>query len=137
MAQQTTPTDHRDFQVSASTTAPATALAPAPVVSPNPAFAAAVPNQDGTPALEAPKTRAANEQIDSTGLSHIRVAQELGVATLTNEQYEEALEAQPERPQDVDTGGLVKQHNIAETEGFDPDIFNTWSCSDQVPKELG
>lgn len=137
MAHASDHAENRELQLSASTIAPAPI--PAVVVSPDPAFAAALPNQGGTSALKAAKTGAANEQIDGTGVSHIHVAHELGVATLTDEQYEEnqQLEAQPDRPRDVDTGGLVKQHNIAEAESFDPDIFNTWAHSDQVPKELG
>jgi hypothetical protein len=126
---------HRDFQQSTPSQGQAVAVDPAsdPVVSPP----ALLPS--GVSAVEAAKLGAASENVEGTGVSHVEVAHELGVSTITREQYEQAqrLDAQPDSPQDVDTGGLVKQQNTAEIEALDSDTFNTWGHPDEVPKELG
>lgn len=118
------------------------AVAPAPAVVPpsDPAVSASVPPHPANlSVVEAAKTGAASEHVEGTGVSHVNVARELGVSTMTKEQQEQKqqLDAQPVKPQDLDTGGPVKQHDTAETEALDADTYNTWSHPEDVPKELG
>jgi hypothetical protein len=93
------------------------------------------------PAVQAMKETAAAPHIQGTGdVSHTAVANELGLPTRSAQEFEahNALEkqAQPARPQDVPTGGLVKAHDTAEVEAIDPDTKNVWSHPDAVPKEV-
>ena len=91
------------------------------------------------PAVQAAKEGAAADHFEGTGVSHIAVAQDLGVVTKTKEQHEaeKDLPDVPQKPQDMDTGGLIKQHNTAEHDAMDADTYNTWSHPSNVPKEVG
>jgi hypothetical protein len=102
-------------------------------------LSASAPRPVGLSAVEAAKTGAASEHVEGTGVSHVHVARELGVATVSKEEHEQKqqLDAPPVKPPDLDTGGLVKQHDTADTEALDADTYNTWSHPDEVPKELG
>ena len=112
----------------------------------DPAVAAAVPgvastNNDVLPAVEAAKSHAANPNVEGTGnISHVAVANDLGVSTITREEHERKQfleqESAPEKPQDHSTGAPVKQHDTAETEAMDKDTYNVWSHPDEVPKEV-
>lgn len=93
------------------------------------------------PATQAMKDAAAAPHVDGTGdVSHTAVANEIGLPTRTSAEFDAHRELQekahPVRPQDVPTGGLVKQHDTADMEAIDPDTKNVWSHPDEVPKEV-
>lgn len=93
------------------------------------------------PATQAMKETATAPNVGVAGdVSHTAVANELGLPTRTaseHEAYKELQEnAEPQRPQDVPTGGLVKAHDTADEEAIDPDTKNVWSHPDLVPKEV-
>lgn len=94
------------------------------------------------PSVQAAKEQAANPNVEGVGdVSHVDVANELGLQTVTREQLDAHHELQqrslPAKPQDHSTGGLVKQHDTADSEALDKDTFNVWSNPDEVPKEVG
>lgn len=87
------------------------------------------------------KDTAAAPHIEGTGdVSHTAVANELGLPTRTRSEHEVHQHAQetagPARPQDVSTGGLVKQHDTADYDAIDPHTHNVWSDPALIPKEV-
>ena len=94
-------------------------------------------------ATDAVKAASATPYLDETGdVSNTTVANELGLPTVTRAQHEDLQEVPPEgivgpaRPQDVSTGGLVKQQDTASVSALDPDTHNTWSDPATVPTNI-
>jgi hypothetical protein len=90
------------------------------------------------PAIQAAKDGAKQDNVQGTGVSTSSIANELGLGVRNRDEHEAIKEREdiPTRPQDLSTGGLVKQHDVAEDDALDAHTHNVWAHPDEVPKEV-